>query len=333
MTAASPLAAPSGLVIRAFDEQSDADYESLVAIGNAIEPDSPRTAGEVRDWDGRRDPREKHGRFLAEIGGEVVGEGGFGQSPWSYHPRKFHFGVGVKPTYQGQGVGAALYKTVLVALAAHDPLQVTTGTRENRERALRFLGDRGFVEEMREWESRLDVPAFDFARSDGAEEKPAAHGVRLTTVEELASDPDRDRKLNELENVLGRDVPSTDEPTEVPIEQWRKMLLENPNFLPGGYQVAVHEPTGEYVGLSMLFARQADNELQTGMTGVRREWRRKGIALALKLKAIRFAKAYGAPKIRTENEINNEGMLSINEALGFEKQPALIILVKRLAEE
>lgn len=334
MTAASLVAAPRGLVIRPFDEQSDADYESLVAIGNSIEPDSPRTAGEVRDGDSRREPHIKHERFVAEMNGVVVGEGGYGQSPWNYHPRRFWVGMGVKPEFQGKGIGAALYETILEAVCAHDPLRVTSGTRADRERALRFLADRGFVEEMREWESRLDVPAFDFApyEAERAEQRVEEAGICLTTMGRLAHDPKRDRKIHALENQLGADVPSTDPHTDVTMEQWRKMLLESPNFLPDGYQVAVHEATGAYVGLSMLFARQADRDLDTGLTGVSRDWRRKGIALALKLRAIRFAKEYGAPRIRTENEINNRGMLGINERLGFVKQPAWIILVKRVAE-
>ncbi len=328
-------AAPAGLVIRAFDENSERDYESLVAIGNAIEPDSPRTASEVRDGDKRRDPRVKHRRFLAEWNGAVVGDGGFGQSPWNYHPRKFGMGVAVRPDHQGKGIGAALYDVILEAVRAHDPLRVTTGTRADRDRALRFLGDRGFVEEMREWESRLDVPVFDFApyEAERVEQRVEQAGIRLTTMGELAADPDRDRKIHALENQLGADVPSTDPHTDVTMEQWRKMLLESPNFLADGYQVAVHEATGEYVGLSMLFKRQADKDLDTGLTGVSRDWRRKGIALALKLRAIRFAKEYGAPRIRTENEINNRGMLAINERLGFVKQPAWIVFVKRIAED
>lgn len=327
---------PPGLTIRPFDESSLADYDALASVGNAIEPDSPRTAGEVRDWDKRRDPRAKHARYLAEWNGVVVGEGSYNQSPWNYHPRKFDMSVGVKPEHQNKGIGAALYETVLEAVcAAHDPLRVTTYTRADRERAVRFLSDRGFVEEMREWESRLDVPAFDFTpyEAEGAEQRVESKGIVLTTFGRLADDPERDRKIHALENRLGADVPSTDPHTDVSFEQWQKMLLGSPNFLPDGYQVAVHQATGEYVGLSMLFARQADRDLDTGLTGVSRDWRRQGVALALKLRAIRFAKEYGAPCIRTENEINNRGMLGINERLGFVKQPAWIVFVKRIAEK
>ena len=128
-------------------------------------------------------------------------------------------------------------------------------------------------------------------------------------------------------------VPSTDTPTEVPFEQWRRMILDNPNLLPDAFIVAVHEPTGDYVGLSTLWRRQADHDLDTGLTGVHRDWRKRGIALAMKLCALQFARQYGAPMVRTENEVNNRGMLGINERLGFVKQPAWLVFVKKLREE
>lgn len=83
----------------------------------------------------------------------------------------------------------------------------------------------------------------------------------------------------------------------------------------------------------MLFHRASDDHLDTGLTGVRRAWRRKGIALALKLRAIAYARSVGAPVIRTENATTNQAMLAINEALGFAKQPAWITFVKKITDE
>ena len=68
--------------------------------------------------------------------------------------------------------------------------------------------------------------------------------------------------------------------------------------------------------------------LYTGLTGVRRSHRRKGIALALKLRAVDYARRHGIEEVRTWNASTNEGMLGINIRLGFQRQPAWIDFVK-----
>ena len=85
--------------------------------------------------------------------------------------------------------------------------------------------------------------------------------------------------------------------------------------------------------MSNLWSTPAMNEIYTGFTGVKRSHRRMGIALALKLRGIAYAKAHGHPVIRTNNDSTNKAMLSINERLGFVKQPAWITFIKTLKDE
>ncbi len=309
------------------------DYPATVAVTNAATPEYPRTVEEVKAWDARRDPKCKRERWVAEQNGQVVGVGMYDQSPWAYHPRRFSVFVAVHPEQQCRGIGAALYDRVVDALAPFDPIALRGYLREDMTRAVRFAAKRGYVEDMREWESRLDVAAFDPAPFAGAEERVrAATGVTIKTVRELAADPDRDRKLYELDEELLADVPSPDKHTPVGFEHWVQNVLESPNHLPDALFVAVTE-SGDYVGVSSLWKRQADNDLDTGLTGVRRSHRRRGIALALKLRAVAYAREHGHPTIRTENETNNRAMLSINEALGFVKQPAWLLVVKKIKDE
>jgi GNAT superfamily N-acetyltransferase len=82
----------------------------------------------------------------------------------------------------------------------------------------------------------------------------------------------------------------------------------------------------------MLYRRPADNDLDTGFTTVKPAHRRRGVALALKATALAHAKSLGKTAVRTDNAQINRPMLSINEALGFEKMPAWIDLVKVLRE-
>ena len=115
---------------------------------------------------------------------------------------------------------------------------------------------------------------------------------------------------------------------------WVKRVRDNPNLIPEAYAVGVDEATGEYVGVSNLWRLQGEEDaLETGLTGVRRAYRRRGVALAMKLRSLRWAKEQGYRLVKTWNATNNEGMLAINEALGFEKRPAWIDYIHDIAAE
>jgi hypothetical protein len=66
------------------------------------------------------------------------------------------------------------------------------------------------------------------------------------------------------------------------------------------------------------------------MTGVKREYRHKGIATALKLHGIRFAQTLGNPLLITYN-MSDIPMLQLNLKLGFIKHAAEIMFVKKLS--
>jgi GNAT superfamily N-acetyltransferase len=84
------------------------------------------------------------------------------------------------------------------------------------------------------------------------------------------------------------------------------------------------------VALSELWSSQADlKKLFTGLTGVLRSHRRRGLATAVKVRAICFAQRYGATILETDNEENNP-MFQLNLQLGFQPQPALIEFKKKM---
>jgi len=67
-----------------------------------------------------------------------------------------------------------------------------------------------------------------------------------------------------------------------------------------------------------------------GLTGVRREWRGKGIALALKLMAMRWAQRSGYVCIRTGKASNNVPILTLNKQLGFVREPWRVLFSRKL---
>ena len=67
----------------------------------------------------------------------------------------------------------------------------------------------------------------------------------------------------------------------------------------------------------------------TGHLGVLREFRRQGIATALKIKAIEALLKKSVTEIRTDNEENNP-MYKINVALGFKPVPFSLEYMKEI---
>jgi GNAT superfamily N-acetyltransferase len=119
---------------------------------------------------------------------------------------------------------------------------------------------------------------------------------------------------------LAQDVPMPTAYTPPPFEKWARTEFEASNFTPELWLVALDGNT--YVGMTVLFKLGAGIDiLETGLTGVDRQCRRRGLATVLKCQAIEVAQHLGAHRILTSNEENNP-MFQLNLRLGFQAQPA-----------
>lgn len=299
------------------------DYPALTFIGEAAYPGTPYDANLTRYEDEHRPAHLRYRRWIAEADGGPVGTGHYVQLQGRYHPRKFHLYVTVHPAYQRRGIGSALYQTLRETLAPYDPIGFQTRTREDLLHGIRFIEQRGYTEVLRNWELVLDLAGFDPARWQPALDRAAATGIQIRSLKELESDPDRDRKLYDVLSATRVDIPATEPPTPLGFGYFVQRTFQNPGFLPEGYSVAV-APSGEYVGLSVLWKDSGDGVLYTGLTGVRREYRSRGIALALKVRAATWAKQAGKKGINTAVSSTNGAMLAINERLGYVRRPAWI---------
>ena len=309
------------------------DYEGYQALGNLCYPDYPGVVEELRHqdkiWDHSKFFKR---RIVVEQGGKIVGAGDLNHSRWTFDPDKYHLELKVDPDVRRRGIGRAVYEDLLAVARERKAKQLIAGVKESMADGVEFALHRDFKEAKRDWESRLDVPSFDAAAFAEAPARVAKAGITITTLaDELARDPEAIHAVYELDCDCGRDVPSTDAFTPLPFESWRKEVLESPNSTPDGWYMAV-DPSGRYIGVSNLWRSLEDPSfIWQGLTGVRREARGKGVAMALKLKTVEYAREHGIREIKTWNDQGNRPMLRINEAMGFVKQPAWLELRKDLS--
>jgi GNAT superfamily N-acetyltransferase len=250
---------------------------------------------------------------------------------WSYKPGKFHLSIYVHPDQQGHGFGRQLYDHLMEELLPRDPRTLTARTREDKPVGIAFLTRRGFRQVQRDPISELNVAGFRAERFSPIVEQVAAEGVVIKSLAELAdSEPDWKQRYYDLDCELVPDIPSPDPITIQPFEIYDEQLFGAPAFNPPSQFVAIDGD--EWVGMSGLWLAPADpQKLYTGLTGVKRSHRRRGIATALKVRSIAYAREYGARIIETDNEENNP-MYQINLELGFEPRPAWLLYEKRFDE-
>jgi len=315
--------------IRDFAER---DYEAVIAVQNVVFPDFPDSVEEWRHYDAHRDPKIRWRRFVYEEESRIVAYGGYTQWGMMYHPRKFHLSVNVPPAERGRGIGSALYEHLVRVLADFDPLVLRGMAREDQTGSLRFAGKRGYRETIRECDSELDLGRFVPSQYDEHLARVREAGFAILPYAELAGESDLQRWLYELDLLVSADVPMSDVLTRPDFKAYCGEHFENPNFLPALYTVA-RDGEGRLVGLSNLWRSTKKGYVETGLTGVVRECRKKGVATALKVSALGAAKAAGYVAVRTSNEAGNDGMLGINRSLGFQPLPAWLGLEKTLKEE
>ena len=110
------------------------------------------------------------------------------------------------------------------------------------------------------------------------------------------------------------DIPADEPRGPGTFAEWRALNLDRPARRPELTFIAL--AGGEVVGYAILHAGPGET-CYHGMTGVRRAWRGRGIASALKRAQIAAARAAGFRRLVTENELRNDPIRRLNDRLGY----------------
>lgn len=308
------------MIIRDF---TTTDYQAMVDIHNSLNiawPERPRTAHAWEIVDKNRNPEHPFKRWVAIEAGVVVGFGTYRSTPWDYPPGSFHINIEVRPGYHRRGVGAALYDRVISALEPFNPPSLRADAYANLPQGFRFLEKRGFYEAFRETPVHLDLSSFDAAPYVRLEPGLRSKGIVIKTLGELETDPMRDRKLYELYWTVDPDMPHEGEGVKPPpFEDWLRWGINDPCIKPDAYFIATEG--GKYVGLRELGIYPGADTLMGGLLGVLREYRNRGIGLALQLRGIAYARAHGYRLLKTCTAVQNIPMQALFNKLGYDRDP------------
>jgi mycothiol synthase len=272
--------------------QTDADLEAWRRVRLAVLPDErcPRVA------DLRRDQKSRTLLVLAEEAGETVGSGR--ASPTSTPGRVF-VAPRVLPNARRRGVGTELLRC-LVRHARTLAAETVSAQAEDLDAGIPFAERFGFNEIDRQVEQVKEL----------ADEQPVDFPSGLDVVS-VAERPELLRAAYELAVESYAEF-ATPWPVSITLDDW----LAEEATLPAGSFVALAD--GEIVGFAGLIRDEADpRRAEDGLTAVRRDWRRRGLAMALKRAELAWAAANGLREVYTWTQRGNEGMRAVNERLGY----------------
>jgi mycothiol synthase len=298
--------APIGLAIAAAE--SDADLEAMIAVRTAADPDRP--APRLQNLRHSLSALKDLVYLVARLDGAPVACG----FVYADVPDYAEAHLVVVPDARRQGIGSAMLREAsAVALAAQkDELQGEVRADDDTSRE--YLERRGY---------RVvgggKAVALDLAEVEAPSPSPPA-GIRIVS---RAERPDLTDALYPVGAEGAADIPG--EPGRPTYEQWRANDIDRPTREAKFFFIALagDEPVG-YATLDN-YGRDAFH----GLTVVKRDWRRRGIATALKQTQIAAAKKAGFRRLVTGSEERNTPMRNLNAKLGYKPEPSLSEVVLR----
>jgi GNAT superfamily N-acetyltransferase len=270
---------------------SDADYEAWLSVRRAVLPDD-RTSS-LEEMCRYVKPGDLH--LLAYLDAELAGSGLVNRSDIG----GAHVAPRVLPTKRGNGVGAALLARLAEYAVERGFTRAGCHVAGEDTRSVAFARRFGFEEHRRDVQQVLVV--------QGARAPRTIDGIDFVSIAER---PELLREAWPVAQQGYEDMPIAG--IDIQIEAW----LAEEATLPEGSFAAL--AGGEVVGYAGLMRWWDDDaKAEHGLTVVRRDWRGRGVAAALKEREIAWAAANGVRELVTWTQTGNENMQAVNEKLGY----------------
>jgi len=322
---------PRGYVMRAFE---DADREPLVEAANTEQhPMERQSADEWRRWSKMFTDTTELRLVLLAPDGSVAGSGNIQAGFFPRPDGSQHIGIGVAREHRNKGIGSAMLDAFEAEAGRRKIPRILAGVSASKPFALTWATKHGYREIGRRIMSYRELDSFEPAQWTDALDRVARQSIRIRTVEEVLGERDdagKERLWHEIweaEGPMWEDIPFSSPTPHWPFGRFEKMVTKNPQLL---RDLSLLAYDGDrIVGLTTTGDREGKDGW-TYMTGVARDARGKGIAMALKVDVLARAKAKGRRAMCTVNDEPNKAMRSVNIKLGYQPVPDHVELDKAL---
>ena len=318
--------------IKKFKE-TDKEFEELARIDNLVNHDSiDHPDDDKREWK-IRDKSLIRDRLLLYKNNVVIGALYYSQGR-DKNNRTTFFTLNIDPEYNMKQSRELLFNRMLEEIKVFNSNQILTNIYDhpNYIKIKQFLIDNKFKLVQTNREYSCDITKVNLEKYQPLIKKLEKEGIQFyDSRDEMQNFPNHFQKLEELEWTYSQDFPIPDgiEHTRPPFDHYMKIINDYYENCYGVDIVAVID--GKYIGSTDLeiYPKTEPHKAWTGGLGVLKEFRRKGLATALKIKAIEKLLVKGVTEVRTDNEENNP-MYKINIALGFKPVPFSLEYLKKL---
>ncbi len=295
---------------------SEADEQVSLDIHNAVWPDQAVTMAEVRSF---KSSLRGNADFVAVLGGANVGSAFVAILP--HRPDRAFVLATVLAERRRLGAGTVLYEAVSRWARGRSLETMLAPVAEDDGESLAFAGRRGFVEVERNPRMVLDLTTM------GKPPVVPPAGIQITS---WAGRPELARGIYEVAVEAYADVPGGEQDEMEPFEDWLAHDMSGSGDRPEATFVAL--AGDEVVGYAKFSLTRARPTVAShDMTGVKRAWRGRGIARALKCAEISWAMQSGFQRLETSNEVRNGPIRRLNAQLGYRPTPGRVLLQGPLA--
>jgi mycothiol synthase len=289
---------------------ADEDARSL-DIFNAV---CPRYAFAPEDADGFKRAMIDADDYLAFADRDLAGSAFVAIRP--ARPEVAFALITVVGASRRRGIGTALYDVVSRWSAERRLAAIESFVDDDDAIALAFATKRGFRPINHYGGLELDLTSLE------PPDVAAPPGVVITAA---GADEELLRAIYDVDIEAVPDEPGNEDAVPEPFESWLESELRAYGRKAQTRFVAI--AGDEVVGYATLaFTAARPGVARHSFIAIKRDWRRRGIASALKRAQIAWAKAAGFDWLVAQNESRNVPILRINDRLGYRPAPGRLLV-------